>query len=147
MTELEPETIFGDMPLLGQTVLGCQAIAGPAGVTLGVVDVEHIREWIDPNALKILEKLGPRLAHIEADHYRVIFQAVDSRLAGLLLQLAGAESSIQGFTHDELADQIGTYRETVTLALRNMKNDWIVEIRRKRLIILDKKALKELSEL
>jgi CRP/FNR family cyclic AMP-dependent transcriptional regulator len=147
VTKLEPETIFGDMSLLGQTMLGCQAITGLSGASLGVVDVEHVGEWIDSNARKILEELGPRLAHIEADHYKAIFQAVDSRLAGLLLELVGAESTIQGFTHDELADQIGSYRETVTIALKNMKSDRIIEIGRKRLTILDKKALKELSEL
>jgi CRP/FNR family transcriptional regulator, cyclic AMP receptor protein len=144
---LGPETIFGDMPLLGQTMLGCQAIAGSGGVTLGVVDVEDIREWIDSNALKILEKLGPRLAHVEADHYRAQFQSADSRVAALILELVGEESTITGLTHDDLANQLGMYRETVTIVMSRLKKAGTIKINRKKISILNKKGLRELSEL
>jgi CRP/FNR family transcriptional regulator, cyclic AMP receptor protein len=147
VAQLGPESIFGDMSLLGQTMLGCKAIAGPGGVTLEVVDIEQANRWIDSNPRTIIGLLGPRLAHVEAEHYRVAFQTVDLRLARLLLELAGAEPTITGLTQDEIAIQIGTYRETVTNALHDMKEDRIIEIGRKRITILDKKALKELSEL
>jgi CRP/FNR family transcriptional regulator, cyclic AMP receptor protein len=147
VAELGPEAIFGDMPLLGQTMLGCKAIAGPGGVTLGVVDIEQANRWIDSNPRQIVEWIGPRLAYVEAEHYRVAFQTVDLRLARLLLELAGAESSITGFTQDELAIQVGTYRETVTNALQDMKSSKLIEIGRKAIILLDKKKLRELGEL
>jgi CRP-like cAMP-binding protein len=84
VTELRENTLFGEMSLLGQTMLGCQAIAG-SEVTLGVIDVDQVSEWVGANELSILQKLGPRLAHVEADHYRAIFQNADSRVAALIL--------------------------------------------------------------
>jgi CRP/FNR family transcriptional regulator, cyclic AMP receptor protein len=147
VTELEPGALFGDMSLLGQTMLGCLAIAGSDGVSIGVMSLQLISDRIKANPLVILEGLGRRLALMEAEHYRAIFQTVESRLAGLLLKLAGAESSVKGFTHEELGEQLGTYRETVTNVLDAMRLDRLIEIGRKRIGIIDKKALRELSEL
>jgi CRP/FNR family transcriptional regulator, cyclic AMP receptor protein len=147
VSELGQGTLFGDISLLGQTMLGCKAIVGPEGATLAAISAELIREWIRADPLSILEELGPRLSVVEAEHYRASFQAVDSRVAALLLELAGSASSIEGYTHAELSMQIGAYRETVTIALNALKSDRIIEIGRKRIMILDRRALRELSEL
>lgn len=147
VTELGENSVFGEMSLLGQTMLGTQAIVGTGGVTLGVIDVDQVSEWVGSNELYILQKLGPRLAHVEADHYRAIFQNADSRVAALILELAGDESVITGLTHDDLANQLGMYRETVTNALDVLKQNKLVEIGRQRITLLNKKKLRELSEL
>jgi CRP-like cAMP-binding protein len=147
VTELKEGTVFGDMPLLGQTMLGCQAIAGLGGVAVGIMNVELITEFIKTNPVRILQELGPRLAFVEGEHYRTAFQTVDSRLAGLLLELAGSESIVKGFTHEELGEQVGSYRETVTNILDAMESDKLIEVARKRITLLDKRALRELSEL
>jgi CRP-like cAMP-binding protein len=146
VTELGENTLFGEMPLLGQTMLGCQAIVGSGGVTLGVIDVDQVTELVGPG-LSILEKLGPRLAHVEADHYRAIFQNAESRVAALILELAGTESTITGLTHDDLANQLGMYRETVTIAIKKLKKLGTLRISRKIITILNKKKLTELSQL
>jgi CRP-like cAMP-binding protein len=147
VVELKEGAVFGDMSLLGQTMLGCQAIAGPGGVAVGVMNAEFIKELIKANPLRILQELGPRLSFVEGEHYRAVFQTVDSRLAGLLLELAGSESIVKGFTHEELGEQLGSYRETITNALDIMESDKLIEVGRKRIIILNKRALRELSEL
>ena len=147
ITELDQGALFGDMPLLGQTMLGCQAIAGSEGVTVGVMDVELIREWIKTNPLEIFQELGPRFAQVQGEHYKTEFQISDSRLAGLLLELAGGELNVEGFTHEELGEMIGVYRETVTTVLNAMKLDRLIEIGRKSIKILDRRALQELSEI
>jgi CRP-like cAMP-binding protein len=147
VTELKQDSIFGDMPLLGQTMLGTQAIAGSGGVTLGVMGLDEATDWAESNQLAVLEEIGPRLAHLQAAHYRTQFYTVESRLASLLLDLAGNDSVITGLTHGDLGDQIGTYRETVTMALRDLRKEKIIEIGRMKITILNKKALRELSEL
>jgi hypothetical protein len=119
VTSLEAGSVFGELPLLGQTMLDCRAIAGPRGVTVGVMDVSLVTEWANSNPISILQELGPHLAYVEAEHYRASFQTVESRLAGLLLKLAGEESEVSGFTQGDLAAQLATYRETVTIALCN----------------------------
>ena len=145
VTELGENSVFGEMSLLGQTMLGCQAIVGSGGVTVGVVDVDQVTDLVDPKSL--LQTLGPRLAHVEADHYRAIFQDAESRVAALILELAGEESVITGLTHDDLANQLGMYRETVTISIKRLKKAGAIRISRKRITILNKKALKELSQL
>ena len=71
----------------------------------------------------------------------------DSRIAAVLLELAGEDSHVLGLTHEELGEKLGVYRETVTLTLDTMKREKLIEIGRKRISLLDKKALRELSEL
>jgi CRP-like cAMP-binding protein len=147
VSKLEVGTIFGDMHLLGQSMYGCQAIASSSGVTLGLMNLELITERVKENPIEILEKIGPRLILIETEHYRVGFQTADSRLAALLLELAGTTSVVEGYGHKELSQRLGTYRETVTNEIGAMKEDKVIEVGRKRITILDRKALQELSEL
>jgi CRP-like cAMP-binding protein len=145
--ELRAGVLFGELSLLGQTMLGTKAIVGTEGATVSVMNADAAKEWIKASPILIVEKLGQRLADIESHHYRSSFQLVDSRLAALLLELAGEGSTIDGLTHEELGEKIGVYRETVTNTLQAMKVDKLIEIRRKRIIILNKKALRELSEM
>lgn len=147
VSELEPGIIFGDMSLLGQTILGCKAIAGSDGVTVAVIDIEKVTDWIRQDGLTLFQELGPRLGLVETDHYRASFQTVESRVAGLLLEIAGASSSVEGYTHKDIGEQIGAYRESVTNAIHEMKINGFVEVGRMRITILDKRALRELSEL
>jgi CRP-like cAMP-binding protein len=147
ITSLEEGSIFGELALLGQTMLDTQAIAGSGGVTLGVMNLSLIEEWIELNPLTFLREIGPRFAYTQGEHYRQTFQTVDSRLARLLLNLAGEGSSVTGFTQGDFAEQLATYRETVTNSMDSLREDRLVEIGRKKITILNKKALKELSEL
>jgi hypothetical protein len=58
-----------------------QAVASNAGATLAVLDVDRVRELIESNGLALAEKLYPRLATVETEHYRAIFQPAQSRVA------------------------------------------------------------------
>jgi CRP-like cAMP-binding protein len=126
---------------------GCQAIASSNGITLGLMNLELITERAKENPIEILEKIGPRLVSIETEHYRVGFQTTDVRLAALLLELTGENSIVGGYGHEELSQRLGVYRETVTMTMREMKESKLIEVGRKRITILNKKALQELSEL
>lgn len=145
--ELETGMLFGELGLLGQTMLGTQAISGRMGATVAVMDIHAAREWIKSTPISLFEIIGSRLMFIEVEHYRARFQLADSRIAALLLELAGAGSTVVGFSHAELGKKIGLYRETVTNILDAMKLDKLIELGRKRIIILDKRALRELEEL
>ena len=145
--ELTPGVVFGDMPLLGQTMFGTKAITGRAGATVKVMDIHAVNEWIKAAPVSIVEKLGHRLAEIEDEYYRSRFQMTDSRIAAVLLQLAGEGSHVLGLTHESLGERLGVYRETVTLTLDTMKRENLIEVGRKKITLLDKRALRELSEL
>ncbi len=138
--------LFGNMPLLGQVMIGTKAISGTQGTILVEITTTTAMELMKSNPLKILEWLGTRLAEIEVAHYRSALQSADSRIAALLLELANGDLIINGLTHRELALRIGLYRETVSNILGTMKQDKLIKIGREQITILDKRALQELSE-
>jgi CRP-like cAMP-binding protein len=144
---LETGSVFGEMPLLGQTMLGTRAITAKQGATVAVMNLEAAKEWIESNPVSIFAELGYRLSSLEAEHYRSQFQLADSRVAALLLELAGESSVIEGITHEKLGERLGLYRETVTVVLDTMKLDKLIEVGRMRIAIIDKRAVREMSEL
>ncbi|HEX8185130.1 MAG TPA: Crp/Fnr family transcriptional regulator, partial [Blastocatellia bacterium] len=145
--ELGAGVFFGELPWLGQTMLGTKAIAGRQGATVAVMKADTARELVKADPVSIIEKLGQRLAEVEDQHYRSSFQLADSRLAAFLLELAGEGLTVEGLSHDEIGEKNGLFRETVTNVLNTMKLDRIIEIGRRKITILDKRALRELSEL
>ena len=115
--ELEAGVLFGQMPLLGQTLLGTRAITGKQGATVAVMNLEAAKKWIESNPVSIFAELGYRLSEVETEHYRSQFQLADSRIAALLLELAGQDSVIEGISHQELGDKLGLYRERVGMLM------------------------------
>ena len=51
-----------------------------------------------------------------------------------------------GYTHQDLAEMIGTYRETTTQTLNDFKNQGWINIERKRIDILDHTSLEVLTQ-
>jgi CRP-like cAMP-binding protein len=145
--ELYPGTLFGNMPLLGQTMLSTEAVAGAEGALISFMSSDSARQWIAAKPVLIFEKIGSRLALVEAEHYRAGFQLADSRIAALLLELAGERTTVKGITHAKMGERLGLYRETVTVILDAMKVDKLIEVGRMKITLLDKRALRELSEL
>lgn len=143
---LEQGSLFGEMPLLGQSMLGTKAVVGAPGATVVVIDEASALEWVKSEPTEIMQVIGSRLTKIEAEHYRSQFQLADSRIAALLLELAGEDTAIIGLSHEEIGERIGFYRETVTNILDVMKIERLIEIGRKRITVLDKRALRDLSE-
>ncbi len=147
VAELEPGAMFGDMALLGQSLLGTKVITGKTGATVSVMNVEAVKRWIETNPALIVSELGQRLCELETEHYRSRFQLADSRIAGFLLDTAGQGLTVAGLSHQEIGERLGMYRETVTVILDAMKSDKLIEIGKKRITLLDKRAMREMSEL
>jgi CRP-like cAMP-binding protein len=145
--QLPAGTLFGEMPLLGQSMLITKALAGEGGAEIGFMDEDTAKRWARINTLVLLEKIGGRLFEVEEEHYSSHFQLADSRVAALLLRLAGKGSIIEGYSHEDLGEKLGLYRETVTIILDGWKLDKLIEVGRMKITILEKRALKELSEL
>ncbi|MBV8206281.1 MAG: Crp/Fnr family transcriptional regulator [Acidobacteria bacterium] len=76
-----------------------------------------------------------------------------SKFASLLLSWSGQNRSAlkselkitTGFTHQQMAEMIGTTRETVTRVLSEMKRDRILEVKGATLVVRDLEALQELA--
>ena len=142
-----PGSIFGDMPLLGQSMLGAYAVAAEPSkiISIGVADFEKIAGKSPSVALNLIRQLGPRLVETERKHEQAAFQPVTSRVASLLTRLAKNKKDVVGHTHQEMADMLGVYRETVTNAIAELKADKLVKVGRKRITLLNPEAIRKME--
>jgi CRP/FNR family cyclic AMP-dependent transcriptional regulator len=147
---ISPGAIFGEMALIGQGMHNTFAEATEDCVLLVMSreDVERLLVTKPMVALRIFEELGSRLKETESRLEEIAFKGIPARLASLLLQLANeqGEETITGMTHQDLGEQIGTYRETTTQTLNTFKADGLIEIGRKRIAILDREGLERVAE-
>jgi CRP/FNR family transcriptional regulator, cyclic AMP receptor protein len=143
-------TLFGEMALLGQQMHNAfaEAIDDCVILVMSRADLERLILNKPILGLRMLEITGRRLSDAEARLEDMAFKGIPARLASLLLRLAAERDSdeITGLTHQDLAETIGTYRETATQVLNDMKMAGIIEIGRKRITILDRARLLELAQ-
>ncbi|HEM60733.1 MAG TPA: Crp/Fnr family transcriptional regulator, partial [Chloroflexi bacterium] len=147
-TTLGPGTVFGEMTLIGQGMYDSYAEATEkcAVYKMERVDLEKLLLEKPAVALRILDVLGRRLREVEARLEDVAFKTVAGRLASLLLRLTKEHGRIiRGFTHQNLADDIGTHRETATQTLTRFRAEGLVQTGRKRIEILDPEGLWQIA--
>jgi CRP/FNR family cyclic AMP-dependent transcriptional regulator len=144
-----PGSIFGEMALIGQGMHNtfAEAVEACALLVMSRDDVERLLVTKPMVAVRIFEVLGRRLREAESRLEEIAFKSIPSRLASLLLQLANeqGDDSITGLTHQDLGEQIGTYRETTTQTLNTFKSEGFIDIGRKRITILDRDALQSIA--
>jgi CRP-like cAMP-binding protein len=140
-----PGSVFGEMALIGQGMHNtfAEAVEDSVLCVMSREDVERLLVTKPKVALRLFEDLGSRLRETEARLEEIAFKGIPARLASLLLQLAdeGSTDTVSGLTHQDLGEQIGTYRETTTQTLNMFKADGLIEIGRKRITILDREEL------
>ena len=96
--------------------------------------------------LRFLEQLSARLLETEAVVEDFAFKSVPARLAGALLRLVEAsEDKPVHVSHQELADMIAAYRETVTLTLDELQTRGLVKLGRRSIEILDQGTLENVA--
>ncbi len=150
ITTLGPHTLFGEMALLGTKMHNtfAEAVEDCLICVMSRTDLERLILSKPQVALRILEITGKRLREAEERLESMAFKGIPARLASLLLRLSEEQGSdeVTGLTHQDLAESVGTYRETATQVLNDLKSQGLIEIGRKRIKILDKEALTEIAE-
>ena len=145
---LGPHTIFGEMGLLGQGMYGCYAEAAEDSL-LYVSSRADLQSLVRRNpevGLRLLAQLGKRLQRREEELEALAFRGLPARLAGLLLREADAYGTVAGYTHQELAERLGTYRETVSQLLGRFRAEGLVAVEPKRIRLLDPDGLAAYAE-
>jgi CRP-like cAMP-binding protein len=150
ITTLGPHTLFGEMALLGTKMHNtfAEAIDDCLICIMSRTDLERLILNKPQVALRILEVTGKRLREAEERLENMAFKGIPARLASLLLRLAEEQGNdeISGLTHQDLAESVGTYRETATQVLNDLKSQGLIEIGRKRIKVLDQPRLAEIAE-
>ena len=116
-----------------------------------------IRREDIPRLLREHNEIGYRIAEKLSDKYSssireirllALSRSVGDRLAKLLLKLSTADDKtaqpnprVEMLTQEEMAQMIGTSRETVTRLLAELKKKKIVAIKKSTLVILNRHAL------
>lgn len=135
------------MAILGQGMYDTFAEA-MEDCLLCVMSRRDVQNWLLSKpavALRICEEMAARLMDTERQLEAFVFKGALPRLAGLLLQLAGTGDEVVGYNHQMLAELLGVYREAATLTLDELKSLGRLEIHRKRIKLLNRAKLAEIS--
>lgn len=150
ITTLGPHTLFGEMALLGTKMHNtfAEAVDDCLICVMSRTDLERLILNKPQVALRILDITGKRLREAEERLENMAFKGIPARLASLLLRLSEEQDSdtVTGLTHQDLAESVGTYRETATQVLNDLKSQGLIGIGRKRIIILNRNGLEEVAE-
>lgn len=146
---VEPGTLFGELSMIGQTMLDSRAEAAEQSevASISESDLTKLASSSSDVALNLIRHLGPRLVDSEKRREQAAFQPVTSRLASLLIRLSGGNGVVTGYTHQDFADMLGVYRETVTNALSELRNDRMIKLERKKVTLSNLPGLQKLEKL
>ena len=101
--------------------------------------------------LRLVRVLGERIGVLEARLAELAYGGVTARLAGAIVRLVEGEG-VMGpkgarlptrYTHRQLGSMVGANREAVTRALGKLRRGGIIEIRERRIRVVDLEALRQ----
>jgi len=148
---------FGEMALAGeeQRTLIAEALEN---VELCAVSKEELLRFAEETpslSLRITKLVGLRFLEIENRLEDLIFKDVHTRLARLLVKLGdrygvpddgGVRIDIK-ITHQDIAELIGSARETTSVALGEFQQEGLIEKSRSRIFLKDLEGLKAKAKL
>jgi len=148
---LQAGAIFGHMGMIGQRMHNtfAEAVGACKICIMGRADLEELLLAKPVVALRILEYMGNRLMEAEQRFEDSAFRRMPARIARLILQLTaehGDGRTLKGYTHQQLADMLGTYRETTTQILNDFKQQGLIRLGRKSIEILDADRLTDIAD-
>ena len=153
---LSPGDVFGEQALVENIPRNTLAMAYEDCVLQSIsrADALKILTTQPEFVLRLTQLIAERRRRLENKIDTLLFKGAHARLAGLFMELAeefGVRDS-RGviinlkLTHREIANLIGSTRETVSFALLDMRKDLLIETESKRVILLDEVRLEALYE-
>ncbi|NJM06508.1 Crp/Fnr family transcriptional regulator [Candidatus Gracilibacteria bacterium] len=150
---VEPGEIFGH-----STLAGLPTFDGFAE-SLKTVRATAVPRAAVAAVLRSDPSLSQPMIAVLGDHYRVVsrrldevaFKSVPARLASILLDMAqttedATESRVPRRTHQQLAEMINAYRETVTKVINQFRDARLLDIDRSGITLLNPSRLRELAQ-
>ncbi len=110
------------------------------------VDIQHIMERfpsVRKSAVDVLTGQVRRLVSLVTD---LSFKRVTARLAKLLLDLSQISEISPYITQQQMATMIGTVREMIGRAIKDLELAGAIRMEHHRIVIVDIKVLKKISE-
>jgi len=127
---------FGEMALLDPAprVASVKALSETRILALARNDFLSVLRRSPDLAMAVIQELTRRLRHVDEQASALSFQRVEERTKGVLVRLARPEQAgseagryaTPALTHQQIADMIGTSRETVTRVIKGLKKQgWL----------------------
>jgi CRP/FNR family cyclic AMP-dependent transcriptional regulator len=149
ISNIEPGMFFGEMALLSDAVHDsfAESVSESVLCVINRRELEYLIGRFPTVGVRIMQSLAQHLGEAETQLEDLALKSLTSRLATLILRLTSeADASVSGLTHNDLAERVGTSRETATQALNELKSSGLIAIGRKRIDVLDRATLEELAE-
>ena len=151
---LEPGEIFGELEVLEDSPRESYAETLDDTLICAISREDfdgYLRNHPDM-ALKLTKLIGLRLRKIQNRVEDLVFRDVPARIAHLLLELQTSEGVQEGagirirakLTHQEMANLIGSSRETVSAILGQFRDRGFIQTKARSIIILDSNGLSQL---
>ena len=146
IAHLLPHSFFGEMTCIGQGMYDtfAEVTEDSTIVTMNCAVLNRLLVSKPEIARRILEAFGRRVLEAERQLEDTVFKGIPARVAALLLR-ESRDGSVDGLTHQDIAERLGVYRETATNALNELKAASLISIGRKHITILDRPRLARLA--
>ena len=144
---VEPGSVFGEMSLIGAGMQGSFAEAGEDCLLCAMsrTDVERMLARHPSVALRLLELLARRVEDAEERLADSAYKSTPARIATTLLRLSGEDSAPVKLSHQDIAEMVGTYRETATRILNEMRAESLIDLRRLEIAVRDRAGLEAIA--
>jgi len=142
IAELRSPAVFGEMGCVGQCMYHCSAqTTEPSRIR--IIDRAELEALLDQYPVvtrRLLDLVSDRFVRVLLDLEATSFRHLIPRIARLLLDRA-QEECVEDLTHQEIAQHLRVYRESVTAALGELRKAGIIAVNRKRIRILNRLRL------
>jgi CRP/FNR family transcriptional regulator, cyclic AMP receptor protein len=153
---LDKGRIVGRMSWLGQdlTDVYAEAVEDALICSFTPTELQRLIDRFPSVGVNIIRYLSDRLATSEREREVMAFRSVEQRLAARLVELTarfgqpddGATAIDARLTQQELADMIGTSRETLATTIGSLRERGVIEMRNQRVVILNVDRLRAIAE-
>jgi len=150
-----PGEIFGEACLIdgGPREEMAEAMENALVTEIQRPEFERLLQTQPMLGYRMTKVLAQRRREVESKIENLVFKDVNSKLAELLLRLAteyGVDDSrgtlvALKITHQEMANLIGSTRETVSLTLAQFKRKGLIQTEGRKVIISDREGLRALA--
>lgn len=165
---LRPGDLFGELAVCdsGERDEYCETIAASTIIAIPAAELRLLMRENPDLSLELMTLIGQRRRYIERRLKSVLFSTTRQKLSRVLLDLAvdygesavGSESAATlpqrnsdvvsirltiPFSHQELANLIGATRETVTITLGHLRNEGLIYIKRRVIVLIDPERLEK----
>lgn len=142
---IEPREVFGELAIidLAEQMDYVEAMAASVVIQIPVGEVQQFMKVSPAFSMDIARLIGVRRRRIERRLKNLLFRSNREKLVHLLLELVEQYGSQNGIgvelgiplSHQELANVIGSTRETVTITLGHLRDEGLIHLARQRIVL------------